>query len=103
MGGVFMSYVIEVKSKSNAIVVDSIKPIADTSSLRFSTMKIKTGNYQITFGFAIIPPAKCKTCVETTPIPPNMTKGILIYCRKGKEKSGFRIKKFKRLPDVMLP
>ncbi len=104
MGGVFMNYIIELKNKStDTIIIDSVKTIADTSELRFSAMKMKTGNYQITFSFAIVPPPKCKTCVEATPKPSNLTKGIFIYYRKKNERAILKIKKFKKLPDVMLP
>ncbi|MBI3501803.1 MAG: hypothetical protein HY063_08410 [Bacteroidetes bacterium] len=99
-----MNYIIEFKSKNtDTIIIDSVKTIADASEIRFASMKMKNGNYQITFGYALSPPAKCKTCPDAIPKPKNMTKGINIYGRKGEKKNSFRIKKFKQLPDLKTP
>jgi hypothetical protein len=99
MGGVFMKYVIVFKSKKNAVVeIDSVRSVADSSKMTHYVNK-----NEISFGFALLPPAKCKTCVETTPPQPNMTQGVIIYYRKGDKKLTCKVKKFKELEVVMQP
>ena len=104
MGGVFMNYVIEFKNKSSdTIIIDSVKTIADTSEIRFASMKMQSGVYQISFGCTLSASAKCKTCVETTPPQPYMTKGVIIYYKRADKKSTCKVKKFKQLEDKTLP
>lgn len=104
MGGVFMAYTIEYKDKKNAVVViDSVKSIADASLMTFYTNKSEAGNNGITFRFPLLPPAKCKTCVETTPPQPNLTKGVIIYYKRGEKRSKCKVKKFRELEDQVEP
>ena len=99
MGGVYMSYVIEFKEKKNKTVeIDSVKTIADAAVLNFSPNK-----NGLTFRIALAPPAKCKTCVETTPPQSNLTKGVIVYGKRDGKKSTFKVKKFAQLEDVMMP
>lgn len=104
MGGVSMNYCIELKDKKNAAIeVDSVKAIADASVLSFYFNKREPCCNEITFLVSLSPPAKCKTCVETTPVQKNLTKGVIVYYRSSKKKSAFKVKKFQQLPDVLQP
>ncbi len=98
-GEVFINYAIEFKDKKNASVqIDSVKSIADASLLR------SVAAYgRITFNIILIPPAKCKTCPETTPSPPNMTKGVIIYYKIGEKRLKCKVKKFEEMEMVMQP
>jgi hypothetical protein len=99
MGGIYMTYTIDFTDKKNETVkIDSVKSIADASLMTFFTDKNR-----ITFRFALQPPPKCKTCVETTPPPPNMTKGVIIYYKRGEKKSKYKVKKFVELEEVVQP
>lgn len=97
--GVLMKYTIEFKDKKNAaIAIDSVKSIADKSSMTFYVNK-----NEIIFGFSLLSAEKCKTCVETTPPPPNLTKGIVIYYKRGIKKAKCKVKKFVQLEDIKMP
>lgn len=99
MGGVFMKYIIEFKDKKNATLqIDSVKSIADGSKMTHYVTK-----NEISFGFALLPPPKCKTCVETTPPQPNLTQGVIIYYKRGAKRSKYKVKKFTELEVVMQP
>jgi hypothetical protein len=103
-GGVFMEYLIEFKDKRNKYIeVDSVKSIADGSKLASHATDIDQGYFLISFSFALQPPPKCKTCVETTPAQPNMTKGVTIYYRRKGKKLKCKVKEFVRLEDVVQP
>jgi hypothetical protein len=99
MGGVYMSYNIDFIDKKNAVIkIDSVKSIADASTMTFFVDK-----NTITFRFALAPGAKCPTCIETTPTQPNMTKGVIIYYKRGDKKAKYRVKKFVELEEVVQP
>ena len=104
IGGTFMNYIVDLTSgkKDNWVSIDSIHTIANSESIRFAFMEY--GN-RITFGYALTAPEKCATCLNTTPSQYNLTKGIIIYGKKGKAKKPFtlKIKKFKQLPDLRTP
>ena len=105
MGGIFMNYLIEFNGTKNIkIEIDSIKTIADTSEVKFGFTKFEPCcKNQISFGYALSSPAKCKTCPDVTPKQQNLTKGVIIYYRKGEKKGTMKVKKFKLLPDLRTP
>ena len=97
--GVYMNYSIEYENKKNIVIeIDSVKTISDASAVSFYSEKNK-----ISFQEVLLPPAKCKTCVETTSVQKNLTQGIIIYYRKGEGKSTCKVKKFKQLSDIIKP
>ncbi len=99
INGVAMKYTIVFQDKKNAAIeVDSVKSIADKSPMTFYVNK-----NEITFGFSLLPPEKCKTCVDTTPVQPNLTKGVVIYYKRGEKKSRCKVKKFMQLEDKLGP
>lgn len=100
-GGVFMNYIIELKTRKDVLIeIDSIKTIADTSIIPFSFLK-DAG--KISFGFPIAQPEKCRTCPDTDLKPVNTTKGVVIYGTNGNRKFSLKVKKFKELPDLKTP
>ena len=104
MGGVFMNYTIGFKNKSaDSIVIDSIKTIADKSLISVSFNKTEKAHCEFVFSYALAAPAKCKTCPDVTPKQSNMTKGIIVFYRRGEKKSSFKATKFKQLEDLKLP
>jgi len=104
MGGVFMNYVVGFKNKTtDSLVIDSVKTIADKSLLSVSFNKTKKAYCEFVFSYALVAPAKCKTCPDATPKQSNMAKGIIIYYRKGNKKSSFKVTKFAQMPDLRLP
>ena len=103
MGGVSMKYVIEyAEKKTGSTQIDSVKSIADHSSMTFYTNKKESG-VELIFNIALQPPPKCRTCVETTPPQPNLTKGVIIYYKSADKKLKRKVKKFTQLEDVMMP
>ena len=103
MGGVSMKYVIEyAEKKTGSTQIDSVKSIADNSTMSFYTNK-KEANIELIFNIALQPPPKCRTCVETTPPQPNLTKGVIIYYKSADKKLKRKVKKFAPLEDVMMP
>ena len=105
MGGVFMNYFIDFKSKSpGKIEVDSVKTIADTTDIKFGFTRMEPCcKNEISFSYGISQSPKCKTCPDATPKPFNTTKGVIIYYHNGEKKKNFKVKKFKKLPDLRLP
>lgn len=105
MGGVFMNYLVEFNRPKNSMIeVDSVFSIADSSSIKFGYTKFEPCcKNQVTFGYVLSGPAKCKTCPDMIPNQPNLTKGIILYCRKGEKKIVLKVKKFKQLPDLRTP
>ena len=105
MGGVFMNYLVEFNSKKGLMIeVDSIMTIADSSPVKFAFTRLDPCcKNQISFGYALSGPAKCKTCPDVTPKQQNITQGIIIYGRKGEKKFILKVKKFKLLPDLRTP
>ena len=98
-GGVFMKYLIEFKEKKNtAIEIDSVKSIADASKMLFHF-----NENEISFGFSLLAPVKCKPCVENSPSQLNLTKGVKIYYKKGYKQLMCKVKKFKELEVIMQP
>lgn len=105
MGGVFMNYQVEFnRPKNSTIEVDSVFSIADSSPIKFGYTKFEPCcKNQITFGYVLSKPEKCKTCPDIISSSPNLTKGIILYCRKGEKRFVLKIKKFKQLADVRTP
>ena len=104
MGGVFVSYLIEFKSKTSVILeVDSVKSIADKSTLEFDLLKNNQGIYEIHFNQGLKKPEKCRTCPDMAEQQINLTKGVIIYYKRGGKKNSFKLKKFEELPDIMAP
>ena len=102
MGGITMHYTIDLKSKAE-VKIDSVKSIADTLKVDFQFNKNEKGIYEIAFLQALKQPEKCKTCIDTTPKNANLTKGVMIYYKKGEKKLSHKVKKFKQLADLMMP
>lgn len=103
MGGVSMKYIIEyAEKKAGSAQIDSVKSIADNSSMTFYTNKKESG-VELIFNIALRPTPKCRTCVETTPPQPNLTKGIIIYYKSADKKLKRKVKKFTQLEDLMMP
>ena len=111
MGGVTKHYIVEFsvrspsdKNKTTAeVTIDSVKSIADSGKLDFYLDKNEQETYKITFIQALRQPPKCRTCIDTSPKNIDLTKGVIIYYKRGEKKSSFKVKKFKELPDVMMP
>ena len=105
MGGVFMNYVIDFNNKGpDKIEIDSVKTAADSSVIQFGFTRFDPCcKHEISFSYALSPPAKCRTCPDTASKQQNTTKGVIVYYRKGDKKLSMKVKKFKRLPDLMLP
>jgi hypothetical protein len=104
MGGIFMNYYIDFKSKKNVkIEIDSVKSIADASAIKFSFYQTDAGLYKISFSQPLKGPEKCKTCPQVIPKQYNLTKGVKVYYRIGDKKSFFAVRKFKQLPDFYAP
>jgi len=104
MGGIFKQYVIDFKNKKNANVeMDSVKSIADTMKINCSFNKNENGSYKISFRQSLKSPKKCKTCPDVSPKQTNLTKGVVVYYRRGEKKSFFKVTKFKQLPDIYAP
>ena len=104
MGGITMSYILEFKNKKNAeVVIDSVKCKADNSKVDFNFSKSDKGIYQITFSQGLKKPAKCPTCPDIAGTSNNFTKGVIMYYKKGEKRSACKVKKFKLLPDLMMP
>ncbi|MBI4929193.1 MAG: hypothetical protein HY841_00400 [Bacteroidetes bacterium] len=104
MGGIFKQYVIEFKNKTNAKVeVDSVKSIADTVKINCSFNKTENESYKISFGQSLKSQEKCKTCPDVSPKQSDLTKGVIVYYRRGEKKSSFKMTKFKQLPDIYAP
>jgi len=98
-GAVVINYAIEFRDKKNAVVeIDSVKAIADASVIPFYA-----GKNAVSFTEVLVPPAKCATCIETTPKPQNLTRGIIIYYRKNGKKAKRKVKEFSELPDIVQP
>ncbi|MFH1004057.1 MAG: hypothetical protein V1781_00945 [Bacteroidota bacterium] len=104
IGGIFMNYNIEFKNKKSVQVeVDSVKSIADTSAVKFYFKKKEKKFYEIHFGQLLSQPEKCRTCPDINLKIFDLTKGVIIYYRKGEEKSFFKVTKFRQLPDIKAP
>lgn len=104
MGGVTMTYRIEIKNKTSAQVeIDSVKSIADTTKADFNFLKNENGFYEIVLVTALAKPEKCRTCRDVNPKSINLTKGAIVYYRKGGKQSFFKVKKFRQLPDIFMP
>ena len=104
MGGIFMNYTIEFKGKTSAIVeIDSIKSLADFSEIKFSFTRYVPCCNKIVFGYALAASERCRTCPDVTPKPLNLTKGVIVYYRRGEKKSSFKMTKFKQLEDIKAP
>ena len=104
MGGIFLSYAIEFKSKTKIIIeVDSIKAISDSSEVKFYFTKNAKGFYELDYTQSLSKPEKCKTCPDIPLKMADLSKGIIIYYRKGTEHKKFRATKFKQLPDINAP
>lgn len=105
MGGVFMNYLVEFKSpKGIKMEVDSVISIADSSPVKFGFTRFDPCcNNQISFGYALSKPEKCKTCPDVIPNQQNLAKGVIIYGRKGEKKFVLKVKKIKLLPDLRTP
>lgn len=104
MGGVSMNYTVGFKSKgADSIMIDSVVTIADKTPISIYYNKAQRAYCELAFSQALAPPAKCATCPEVTPKQSNMTKGIIVYYRKGAKKMSFKVKKFKQLPELKLP
>ena len=105
MGGVFMNYVVEFKSpKGIMIQIDSVSSAADSSSIKFGFTRFDPCcKNQISFGYKLSGPEKCKTCPDTSPKQQNITQGVIIYGRKGQKKFTLKVKKFKLLADLRTP
>ncbi|MFI5163756.1 MAG: hypothetical protein ACHQHP_00750 [Bacteroidia bacterium] len=101
MGGITMNYFIELKSKTAMdINVDSIKSIADKSTVKYNFIKNDKGYYVINFSQDLKKPAKCPTCRDVTDQSNDLSKGIIIYYKCGEKRSSFKVKKIKQLPDL---
>lgn len=105
MGGIFMNYHIDFENKKkSAIEIDSVISIADASSINFSFTRIEPCcKIQLVLNCVLANSPKCKTCPDVTPKQFNLTKGVIVYYRKGNEKHFFKVKKFKVLPDLRAP
>ena len=104
MGGIFMNYTVGFKNKTtDSLVVDSVKTIAETSLLNFYFNKTEKAYYELAFSYALAGPAKCRTCPDVLPKQSNITKGVIVYYRRGNEKHFFKVKKFKQLTDIYAP
>ncbi|MEK6615362.1 MAG: hypothetical protein AABZ32_04510 [Bacteroidota bacterium] len=104
IGGIFMNYTVGFKNKSaDSIVIDSVRTIADTSLISVYYNKTEKAYYEFAFSYALSAPAKCRTCPNVIPKQSNLTKGIIVYYLRGEKKLFFRVKKFRQLPDIMLP
>ena len=104
MGGVFMNYEVGLINKSaDSLVVDSVRTIADPADLRFYITKTEKNYCEISFGYALAKPEKCKVCPDVIPNQANLTKGAKIYYHTGNKKSKVKVKKFKQLDDRVLP
>ncbi len=104
MGGVVMDYRILYKNKKELIInVDSIRTIADSTKLDFYFDKFANGNFEINFIQGLAMPAKCATCLDTSPKQFDLTKGVIVYYKAGNKCNLFRVQKFKKIPDLMYP
>lgn len=105
MGGVFMNFIIDFKSKaSEKIEIDSVKTIVDSSSIKFGFTKFDPCcKNEISFGYALSQSPRCKTCPEVPLDQFNISKGVIVYYKKDEKKYSFKVKKFKVLPDLKLP
>jgi hypothetical protein len=104
IGGIFINYTIEFKNKASVPVeADSVKSFADSSMLDFNFRKNENGFYEITFRQALVKPEKCKTCRDITPKNSNLTKGVIVYCKRGERSFVFKAKKFRQLADLNMP
>lgn len=105
MGGVFMNYLVEFKSPKGIMTeIDSVISVADASSIKFGFTRFDPCcKNQISFGYALSQSPKCKTCPDVAAKQQNITKGVMIYGRKGEKKFVLKVKKFKQLPDLYLP
>lgn len=104
-GGVTMNYFIEFKTKNSTdIEIDSVKGIADSLQIEYTSIKNDKGHYIISFSQDLRKPEKCATCRDITKPQSNLTKGVIVYYKKTDKKSSshktasFKVKKFKELP-----
>ena len=99
-----MNYNIEFKNKKSAdIKIDSVKSIADTSSVKFYFKEKEKKIHEIHFGQLLSKPEKCRTCPDVNPKISDLTKGVVVYYRRGNKKSFFRVTKFEQLSDINAP
>jgi len=105
MGGVFMNYHIDFASKKKSVLeIDSVISVADSSTINFSFTRVEPCcKIQLVLSYVLANSPKCKTCPDAAPKQSNLTKGVIVYYRKGNEKHFFKVKKFKKLPDLMMP
>ena len=99
-GEAYENYIVRLGKKASGIKVDSIKTIATASEIKFGFRKNEKGNYLFSFTQILVMPKKCKTCPEVLPIYRDLTKGIIVYYRKGNKNASFKIKKFKQLREA---
>ncbi|HEY4800622.1 MAG TPA: hypothetical protein VII99_16200, partial [Bacteroidia bacterium] len=61
--------------------------------------------YQVAFSSTLVKPAKCGTCPDVSPALHNFTKGVIVYYKKKGEAKclSFKVKKFKKLPELRMP
>ena len=104
MGGVFITYEVGLKNKTtDSLVIDSVKTMADTSEIQYYLNKVTKPYIELGIRIALTDPPKCRTCPDTKSHQANLTKGIMIYYRKGNKKLTCKVKKFKELEEKLTP
>lgn len=104
MGGIFMNYKVGLQNKGvDSLVIDSVKTIASRTSVRFYFNQTEPTYIQLSFGYSLTETPKCRTCPDVGLQQINLTKGVIIYYKRGDKKSKCKVKKFEQLKDQVLP